>query len=154
MKKYQILIITLVIIILQCACKNENNYENDTELCELLSKMTDDDQKIRNMDLLQNGTQKQKDSLWKIQKLIDGRNTELLLDITKKRGWVSKNSLNCEKYMAPVVIFRHTPEKYFNEVKEIIDKELQNKRLDGLNYEFINDHLNGRPGFNLEIIEK
>lgn len=154
MKIYLILISTLVVLALPSACKDVNKFQDDAELCEMLAKMTDDDQRIRNLDVLQHGTQKQKDSLWKIQERIDTENTELLIGIIKQRGWVSKKTLNCQKYLAPVLIFRHSPKELFSEVKLIIDKELHHGRLDALNYQFINDHLNGRPGFIMEIIEE
>lgn len=153
MKKNQILISSLVLLFLLSACKNENNYEDDVELCNLLSKMTDDDQKIRNMDLLQNGTQKQKDSLWEIQNEIDLRNTKLLIEITENRGWVSKKKLSCDGTMAPVVIFRHSPKQYFEKIKELIETESKAGRMEGGDYMFIDNHLQGRPAFDFQIVE-
>jgi hypothetical protein len=143
----------LILNIIIYSCKKENKYENDAELCELLSEMTSKDQEIRQMELLEIGTEKQKDSLWKIQKKVDNENTELLIEVTKKRGWVSKNGLNCEKNMAPVVIFRHSSEKYWNEIKLLIEKENKEGRMGNGDYMFIDNHLQGRPAFDFQIVE-
>ncbi len=138
-----LLILTILISIL--SCKKENNFENNSELCRLLEEMTKDDQRIRNLSELRKGTKKVKDSLWKIQNEIDNRNTELLIEITKKRGWVSKTKLGCSEYISPMLIFRHAPKKYWNEIKPIIDKEFTEKRMTKGDYWFIDNHLKGRP---------
>ncbi len=52
-----------------------------------------------------------------------------------------------------MLIFRHAPKKFFEEIIKIIDKELDEGRLDGLSHAFIKDHLNGRPGLSFQIIE-
>ena len=139
------ILLTLIISFTILSCKKENNYENDAELCTILSEMNESDQKIRNLPELRNGSQKIKDSLWVIQNKIDNKNTELLIEITKKRGWVSKTELGCEKDMAPVVIFRHAPKKYWNEIGQLIEKEFSEKRMTKGDYWFIDNHLKGRP---------
>ncbi|MGB5982323.1 MAG: hypothetical protein WBG46_09275 [Nonlabens sp.] len=147
------ILLTLIISLTLISCKKENNYDNDAELCEIMSKMTTDDQRIRNMELLNNGSEKQKDSLWEIQNSIDKKNTELLIDITKKRGWVSKAELKCKKYMAPVVIFRHSPKEYWNEIREIIKTESDAGRMGSGDFMFIENNLEGRPDFDFKITE-
>ena len=137
------LILFISIIIL--SCKKENNYENDDELCKILSEMNKSDQKIRDLPELRNGSQKIKDSLWEIQNEIDNQNTELLIEITKKRGWISKTELGCSEYIAPVVIFRHAPKKYWNEIQPLIEKEYAEKRMENGDFWFIDNHLKGRP---------
>ncbi len=139
------ILLILIIPFLIFSCKKENNYENDSELCSLLSKMTEDDQRIRNFSELKNGSKKIKDSLWKIQIGIDKKNTKLLIDITQKRGWVSKKELGCSEDIAPVVIFRHAPKEYWNEIQPLIEKEYAEKRMGKGDYWFINNHLKGRP---------
>ncbi|WP_298239297.1 hypothetical protein [uncultured Algibacter sp.] len=91
------------------------------------------------------GSKKVRDSLWQIQTGIDKKNTKLLIDITKKRGWVSKDGLGCTEYIAPVIIFRHAPEEFWEEIKPLIDKEYAEKRMGSGDYGFIDNHLRGRP---------
>ncbi|PQJ19538.1 hypothetical protein [Tenacibaculum sp. SG-28] len=147
------ILLTLFISVSILSCKKDNNYDNDEELCKLLSKMKSDDQRIRKMDLLKNGTSSQKDSLWRIQKQIDKHNTELLIEITEKRGWVSKNELGCDGMIPPVVIFRHSPKEHFEKIKELIETEYNAGRIGGLDYTFIENHLKGRPDFDIQIVE-
>jgi hypothetical protein len=91
------------------------------------------------------GSKRVRDSLWEIQSEIDKKNTKLLIDITKKRGWISKDGLGCTEYIAPVIIFRHAPEKYWEEIKPLIEKEYAEKRMESGDYGFIDNHLRGRP---------
>ena len=100
----------LILCTISISCKRQVIYDNDEELCEILAEMTDEDQRIRKMDLLKTGTKAQKDSLWAIQNSIDAQNTELLIEVTKQRGWVNGKMLGCDKPIIPVAIFRHTPE--------------------------------------------
>ena len=153
MKKNLLIIIIALVALSILSCKKENNYYDDAELCELLSEMTENDQRIRKMELFSNGTKMQKDSLWEIQKQIDIENTEILIEITKKRGWVSKKDLGCDKYMAPVVIFRHSPEEYFDEIRKLIETESKAGRMKGGDFMFIDNHLKGRPDFDFQIVE-
>lgn len=146
-------LLTLFISLSILSCKKENNYDNDEKLCKLLSEMFSNDQRIRKMDLLKNGTSNQKDSLWKIQKQIDKQNTELLIEITEKRGWVSKKELGCDGKLAPVVIFRHSPKEYFEKIKELIETESKAGRMKSGDYMFIENHLKGRPDFDIQIVE-
>jgi hypothetical protein len=43
---------------------------------------------------------KSQDSLMQLQTVLDNENTELLIDIVKKRGWVTKDSLGCDEYIS------------------------------------------------------
>ena len=180
-------------------CKKENNYENDAELCLILSEMFVNDQSIRNtpgiagwffetLDSIKTAnnltgedytklTKEEqlkwgkiakkiakkrpkmpkniKDSLWDIQREIDRKNTKLLIEITKKRGWVNTNELGCKEYSYPVIIFRHAPEEFWDEVKPLIEKEYAEKRMNKYEYWFINNHLRGRPtDYNIEDVTK
>ena len=116
--------------------------------------MIESDQNIRNLPELKNGSKRIKDSLWTIQTEIDKRNTSLLIEITQKRGWLSKQDLGCTEYIAPVVIFRHAPKKYWDEIKTLIDKEYKEGRMEGGDYMFIVNHLNGRPSLNINVVDK
>jgi len=92
---------------------------------------------------------KEKDSIWNLQIKFDEKNTELLIDITNKRGWVSREELGCEEYISPWVIFRHSPEKYWKEIRPIIEKEYAEKRMVAGDYIMIDNHLKGRPMIDL-----
>ena len=148
------LLLTLIITITVLSCKKENNYENNVELFTLLNEMIESDQNIKNLPELKNGSKRIKDSLWTIQTEIDKRNTSLLIEITQKRGWLSKQDLGCTEYIAPVVIFRHAPKKYWDEIKTLIDKEYKEGRMEGGDYMFIVNHLNGRPSLNIKVVDK
>jgi len=106
--------------------------------------MTEDDGKLR---FVINSTQNEEiiDSLWSIQLVIDSINTSKLIEIVKKEGWPNKDKMNCKKMGAPLVIFRHTPDEFTEEVKELMENEYKEGRIDYLNYMFIDNHLNGRP---------
>ena len=91
------------------------------------------------------GSKRVRDSLWEIQTEIDRKNTKLLIEITKKRGWLSKDDLGCTEYIAPVIIFRHAPKEFWEEIKPLIDKEYAEKRMGSGDYGFIDNHLRGRP---------
>ena len=144
-------IISILLSTIYIGCKNGEDYSDDKKLCELLAQMKIDDQSIRKMDLLKNGSQRQKDSLWKIQEEIDERNTEKLIDITKKRGWVSKKGLNCRESISPVLIFRHSNEKFHEEIKMLIEIESKAGRMESGDFMFIENHLNGRPDFDFGV---
>ncbi len=182
-------LLLFILLTISSSCKNENTYENDAELCELLAKMIDDDQAIRNLpemtdpffeildsiiavnyssrkvyaelpteeqlawgrvarEIRNKRPQPSKetvDSLWAIQKEIDLKNSKLLIDITKKRGWVSKEQLGCTQYIAPVIIFRHAPRELWDEIRLLVEKEFSEKRMENGDYWFITNHLDGRP---------
>lgn len=192
------ILVTLIISIIFFNCKKENNFENNAELCKILGKMTEDDQKIRGMpklsdpffeildsirtankltkeiytslsteeqlewgkvarkiaDKIPKKSKKEIDSLWNIQTKLDNKNTELLIQIVKKRGWVDKVSLNCEEYAAPWIIFRHSPEKYWNEIRPLIEKAYEEKKLGGMEYTMIDNQLKGRPKLNFDFEKK
>ena len=193
------ILITFLISFIILSCRNENNFENDSELCLILAEMFKNDQSIRNspeiadpfLEILdsiktannltgENYTKLNKeeqlkwgkiakkiaekrpkisknikDSLWNIQRDIDRKNTELLIEITKKRGWVDKNELGCKEYFAPVIIFRHAPEEFWDEIKPLIEKEYAEKRMSKGDYWFIDNHLRGRPNdYQIEDVTK
>jgi len=192
------ILIILIVSITFLNCRKENKFENNTELCKILGKMTEDDQKIRGttklfdpffeiLDSIKTAnkltkeiytnlsteeqlewgkiarkiaekrskkSKKEIDSLWNIQTKLDNKNTELLIEIVKKRGWVDKVSLNCEEYAAPWVIFRHSQEKYWKEIRPLIEKAYKEKKLGGMEYIMIDNQLKGRPSFNFDFEKK
>ncbi len=94
------------------------------------------------------------DSLWSIQTKLDNHNTELLINIVKKRGWVDKMSLNCTEYAATWVIFRHSQEKYWKEIRPLIEKAYREKKLGGMEYTMIDNQLKGRPSLKFDFEKK
>lgn len=87
----------------------------------------------------------QNDSLRELQLELDAKNTLKLIEITKKHGWQTSKSLGCDQRFRTVLIFRHAPEKYWNEIRDLIDKERNEKRMSGYEYYVIDNHLKGRP---------
>ena len=87
----------------------------------------------------------QNDSLWTLQEKIDLENTKKLIGIVKKHGWLTAKKLGCKERFKTVLILRHAPKKYWNEIRLLIEKERTAKRLSGYEYYIIDNHLNGRP---------
>ena len=87
----------------------------------------------------------QNDSLFAIQQKLDEKNTKKLLDLTKKHGWLTSKSLRCNKQFKTSLIFRHAPKKYWKEVRLLIEKEKEAKRISEYEYDIIDNHLKGRP---------
>jgi len=90
-------------------------------------------------------SQKKQDSLMELQIKIDNKNTELLIDVTKKIGWVSKNKLGCEEYVSAWIVFRHSQSQYWDEIRTIIDKEKAEGRIGNGDYKMVDNHIKGRP---------
>jgi hypothetical protein len=100
-------------------------------------------------------SEKIKDSLMNLQIEIDDKNTEILIDIIKEKGWVTKNGLGCKEYVSTFLIFRHSQEKYWGEIRKLIEKEKSQNRIGNGDYMMIDDHIKGRPmtDFNTLSIE-
>lgn len=87
-------------------------------------------------------SQKIKDSLMILQKALDNKNTEMLIRIIKANGYPQKDSLPCKKQ--PDIIFRHSDDKYWEEIKLIINEEYKKGRINDAYYGFILNHIGGR----------
>ncbi len=81
----------------------------------------------------------------------DIEHTEKLIAITKKYGFPSlkrikkyykKDFINPE--FNPVIIFIHSPKKYWVELKDILKTEFKNKRINRCIYGYLLWHINGR----------
>ena len=81
-----------------------------------------------------------------MQLVNDIETTESLIKIVKKYGFPDIEKLNCEGYAAPFLIFGHSPEKYWKQIGNIIEKERQAGRMVSGDYEYIKWHINGREG--------
>jgi hypothetical protein len=90
-------------------------------------------------------TKKEEDSLWVLQIELDDKNTELLIDIIKEKGYPTKNNTECIKF--PGHVFRHSQPEYFEEIKELITVEYKEGRLDRIQYTFFMNHVNYREDY-------
>ena len=50
-----------------------------------------------------------------------------------------------EEKFKTLLIFRHAPKKYWNEIRALIEKERLAKRLTEYEFYIIDNHLKGRP---------
>jgi hypothetical protein len=75
---------------------------------------------------------------------IDKSNTEKLIELTKKYGWLSDEKTGCSN-LNIWILFRHSQKKYFEQIKKLIEHELNSNRLNNWEYKLIKNHLNGRP---------
>jgi hypothetical protein len=82
------------------------------------------------------------DSLMKLQIVLDNENTETLIDIIKIRGYPNEDNSPCNVF--PGGVFIHSQEKYWKEIRALIEKEYKEKRMKKPNYEFVLYHINGR----------
>ena len=87
----------------------------------------------------------QNDSLRVLQQKLDENNTEKLIAITKKHGWLTSKKIGCKENFKTVLIFRHAPKKYWAEIRSLIEKERIAKRISDYEYYLIDNHLKGRP---------
>lgn len=88
------------------------------------------------------------DSIRDAQKKIDEKNTERLISIIKERGWLSSENGRCPENVKTALIFRHAPQKFWKEIRDLIEKEKSEKRLTPYEYQIIDNHLKGRPPVN------
>lgn len=89
-------------------------------------------------------SKKVKDSLWALQSKLDSKNTEVLLKIIEERGFPDIKKLECKEYASPFLIFVHSPEEYWGEIKNILDQEIESDRITKGDYDYIMWHINGR----------
>jgi len=129
----------------------QESIPNSTEMCNTLTKMIENDRMYRGKEILTDGkygrerkySQKVIDSVWKLQWKLDNANTEKLIELTKKYGWMTDERINCPE-LNIWLIFRHSQKKYFKEISELIEKEHKAKRLTDFFYKQINDHIIGK----------
>ena len=96
---------------------------------------------------------KEEDSLLRLQKEIDYQTTERLLKIVKNQGFPNMEELNCENYAAPFLIFGHAPEKYWDKISKVIEKEKQAGRIGEGDYKYIKWHISGRKDNQIDQIQ-
>jgi hypothetical protein len=120
-------------------------------MCEILTEMRNHDQFYRKGKILGSlfgnetkYSKKEIDSVWTLQLKRDNKNTEKLIALTKKHGWISDERIDCSE-LNIWIIFRHSQEEYFEQISELIEIEHNEKRLNDSHYKLINNHLRGRP---------
>ncbi len=81
---------------------------------------------------------------------IDILNTERFIELTKIYGFPSKSRIEkiykkeLDNEFNPYILIVHAPKKYWDELKVMIKKELENNRLSRCEYGHLLWHLNGR----------
>ncbi|WP_228236125.1 hypothetical protein [Allomuricauda sp. M10] len=85
------------------------------------------------------------DSLAQLKLALDLENTKTLIDLVQKHGWLTSKNLGCSQSSKTVLIFRHAPKVYWEQVREIIENEKAANRISGYEYYVIDNHLKGRP---------
>jgi hypothetical protein len=92
-------------------------------------------------------TEKQEDSLMQLQIIIDNQNTELLIDIIKKRGFPDLPECKGGKFTS--MVFRHSQPEYWDEIKILIEKEYKEGRMNTGQFKIVLNHINGREDFKI-----
>jgi len=100
-------------------------------------------------DKLPQISKKQEDSLMKLQIELDNKNTELLIDIIKRKGWVYKNNIGCEEYFSAWLVFRHSQSQYWDEIRILIDNAKEKGTIGKKDYNMVDNHIKGRPMMNI-----
>lgn len=90
------------------------------------------------------------DSLNKLQKKLDRKNTELLIDIIKTVGYPRKEIMPCDIY--PDFVFFHAPEKYWSEIRPLIINAYKKGWLNDINFAMMIRQINGRKSNDLNAI--
>lgn len=140
--------VAVLFALVSCAGKKDFS---EQAVCTALAKMTEKDQKYRFLLMEESISPQEKDSLLALQQKLDKKNVEELIDIIAHRGWPDMRKLPCEKGV-PVLIFRHAGEEYFDTIRSIIDTQYQNGNMAKGDYMFIDNHLAGRPMFQIEEV--
>lgn len=140
-----IIFLAFFLILNSCSSnKVENNFLNKkTTLIDSIEKMYERDQRYRFL-IRKSPNKNKKDSLRKLQKMIDDENTLALIEITKKFGF--PNTKRLEKPIPIWVVFHHASKKHFRIIKKVIKKENKAGRLYDNEYNMIMWHMGGRKG--------
>ncbi|QYA26682.1 hypothetical protein G3I01_14645 [Gramella sp. MT6] len=142
--------ILLITFLLTISCQEKDEKFTDKEICQYLEKMVENDQRYRFEIMDSTISSIKKDSLLKLQKKLDNQNTELLIEIINQKGWPQPDSLNCEDNYPTFLVFRHADKKYFDTIQKLINHEMEKGKMNESNYMFIENHLKGRPDFQIK----
>jgi len=168
---YKSIIIFIIMLSVVFACK-ENSKEKKIKdaylgknLCVLLDKMREDDKKYREVLSVNHAefrnikikklTKKNRLNKAEIKELeekflefiyVDLTDIELLtlslIDIIKNIGYPNEKNSVCKKNAG--LVFRHSQSKYFDEIKILINDELEKGNLNKASHNLFMDHINGR----------
>jgi len=144
--------ILLITFLLTISCNEKDEKFTDKEICQYLENMIENDQRYRFEIMDSTISSIKKDSLLKLQKKLDDQNTELLIEIINQKGWPKTDSLNCEDNHPTFLVFRHADKKYFDTIQKLIDHEMEKGNMNESNYMFIENHLKGRPDFQIKEV--
>ncbi|GAA0713646.1 hypothetical protein GCM10009430_05670 [Aquimarina litoralis] len=126
---------------------------NNEKLWKELEEMVSNDQYYRNqkngLDKNAKDYQIKRDSLIKLRYQNDHTNTKRIIEITEKYGF--PNSDRTGKPIAPWILFHHAPVEYHDQIKPLIEREFNAKRMDSNTYRLLKWHVNGRIGHPDEI---
>ena len=92
-------------------------------------------------------TEKQEDSLMQLQIILDNKNTELLIDIIKERGF--PNLPDCKGSKFPAMTLRHSQSQYWDEIRHLVEKEFNSGNMNKGQYKIVLNHINGREEFKI-----
>ncbi|MBC8754679.1 hypothetical protein H2O64_08330 [Kordia sp. YSTF-M3] len=119
----------------------------DSDLLKEIQLICNRDQLLRgsllteNKDLL---TKEERKILWKVQNDIDDYNTKRFIQIVKEHGFVDSSNSNI-KSAATYAIFMHSAEKYWEEIRVLIDEEKKKGNMSESAHGIITWHIKGRP---------
>ena len=127
---------------------NKISLLDKVKLKEFLCEIMDGDQKyrgmIRNLNSADLNYEVVRDSLWSLQEEIDDQNTRKLIAFTKEYGFPYPTRTGIPE---PVwLIFHHANEKYHQDIKPLLQKELEAQRIGKAEYSLILWNVNGRTG--------
>lgn len=145
-------VIVIIFLSVSFSVFSQEKIENKVEMCSLLRTLRANDMKYRQLPILKskgfghtsNFTKHEKDSVWRLQRKLDVKNTKTLLQLTRKYGWLSDERVDCSE-LDIWLIFRHSDKPYFAEILEVIEKEHSAKRLNTFQFNLIKHQINGRP---------
>lgn len=98
-------------------------------------------------------TKEERKILWKIQNDIDDYNTRRFIQIVKEHGFVDSSNSNI-KSVATYAIFMHSAEKYWEEIRLLIDDEKRKGNMSKSAHGIITWHIKGRPEPTINYLPK
>ncbi|TXD49762.1 hypothetical protein [Polaribacter sp. IC073] len=142
------LILTLILFSLfhvNCISQISKKIIIPKNLLNQMNEMFANDQKYRTYISKNRSNLKKfkKDSLWKLQNVIDTYNTKRLIVIIKQYGYFDSGNSNSN--IAIYAMLMHTPDELKKEVTDLINIEYEKGKIDEASYGMITWHLEGRP---------
>jgi len=139
----------IIILILLTSCKIKQDQKkiilNKQEL-KTLEEIGNSDQKYRKIYGIPNNNlpQNKIDSLRKLQNKIDIKNSNNLIKLIGKYGYLQADNSNIN--IPLFIMLMHTPQENKTNLQNILNDELKNGNIDKQRYNMIIWHLKGRKG--------